>query len=116
MYSKKGVDWYSYLCYIGIMELTEKETEQINELLGKALDIVEKNIQKPSKRKQTNALDVPLHSTAILQKLLLQRFGTKEKLLVISMKSIMQTTVNYYNVIHAERLGFMAKLKNKFFE
>jgi hypothetical protein len=98
------------------MELTEQETKQINALLDKALEIVEGNIKKPSKRRQDTALDVPLHSTAIIQKLLLQRFGTKEELLVLSMKSIMQTTVNYYNAIHAERLGFMAKLKKKFFE
>lgn len=98
------------------MKLTEQETKQVNALLDEALEIIEGNIKKPSKRRQDTILDVPLHSTTIIQKILLQRLGTKEELLVLSMKTIMQTTVNYYNAVHAERLGFVAKLKKKFFE
>lgn len=93
------------------MELNEKELKEINELLNKALDIIEAKIPKPSKIMNSNFLDVSMQSTAILQKILLARFGESRDNLKLSLENIIKSTLNYYNSRHAQNLGFKVKIK-----
>lgn len=99
------------------MKIKEKELKEINGLLNKTLEIIEGTVKKPSKLREDNALDVTLQGTAILQKILLERFGkVSDEVLLNSVKEIMKITVDYYNAHHGKKLGFVAKLKKKFFK
>lgn len=89
--------------------------KEIKDLLDKIFELIESDLKKPTKLMESNALDIPIQSTLILQKMLLARFGKNEKLLLSSIKEIMQITIRYYNTLHAKKLGFVIRLKNKFF-
>ena len=90
--------------------------KEIKDLLDRIFELIESDLKKPTKLMESNALDIPIQSTLILQKMLLARFGKNEKLLVSSTQEIMRITVQYYNTLHARRLGFFVRLKDKFFK
>lgn len=97
------------------MNYTEKELKAIQDLLDKALILIEKNIPKPSKKTNDNILDVTLESIVVIQSLLLKRLGgTPEESSEIY--KIIQSFVDYYNNLYAKRSGFPVRIKKKFFK
>lgn len=115
MYSKKAVEFSEFLRYTCLMKYTEKELEAIQDLLDKTLILIERNIPKPSKKTNDNTLDVTLESIVVIQSLLLKRFGgTPEESSEIH--KIMQSFVDYYNNLYANKSGFPVRVKKKFFK
>lgn len=97
------------------MSTTEKDLQKAQELIEEALGLIDKSVPRPRQLKESNALDTQIQSLIILQKMLLTRFGKNEKLLLPAVKEIVQIMINYYNASHAKNLGFLVRLKSRFF-